>query len=275
MHWLEKKAQGRALGLPLRGSPIFVARISPPREMIKHGRRGDKMASKAKRRGPITGSPPNGTGSPGSPPCPGLHSSLMKLGPERGHYDWQSYPRLRSLYRFRNHLFRTARNCGSVRRKLEHGRRDYQRPLRRTPYRRWNKPWPNLFYWRKLFRNRFRSLPDSIGRARFRLRAGPDECSGWPAQRPGDRKVQSVSGQRDVGGYWALRRLLWHLECQSFLTLGGWRMRSTSRCKQCAQPLVEIDHWGERLIGCPRCNRWQASTGEWCRLAPDDISALP
>jgi hypothetical protein len=40
MHWLEKKAQGRALGLPLRGSPIFVARISPPREMIKHGRTG-------------------------------------------------------------------------------------------------------------------------------------------------------------------------------------------------------------------------------------------
>jgi hypothetical protein len=46
MHWLEKKAQGRALGLPLRGSPIFVARISSPRKMIKHGR---KMASKAKR----------------------------------------------------------------------------------------------------------------------------------------------------------------------------------------------------------------------------------
>jgi hypothetical protein len=38
--------------------------------------------------------------------------------------------------------------------------------------------------------------------------------------------------------------------------------------------LVEIDHWGERLTGCPKCNRWQASTGEWCRLAPDDIVAL-
>jgi len=24
----------------------------------------------------------------------------------------------------------------------------------------------------------------------------------------------------------------------------------------------------------PMCNRWQASTGEWCRLAPDDIVAL-
>jgi len=30
----------------------------------------------------------------------------------------------------------------------------------------------------------------------------------------------------------------------------------SSRCKQCDQPLVEIDHWGERLMGCPRCNRW-------------------
>jgi hypothetical protein len=35
----------------------------------------------------------------------------------------------------------------------------------------------------------------------------------------------------------------------------------SSRCKQCDQPLVEIDHWGERLMGCPRFNRWQALTG--------------
>ena len=41
-----------------------------------------------------------------------------------------------------------------------------------------------------------------------------------------------------------------------------------------SQPLVEIDHWGERLTGCPKRNRWQAATGEWCRLAPDDIMAL-
>jgi len=48
----------------------------------------------------------------------------------------------------------------------------------------------------------------------------------------------------------------------------------SSRCKQCDQPLVEIDHWGECLTGCPKCNRWQTSDGEWCRLAPDDIMAL-
>ena len=40
------------------------------------------------------------------------------------------------------------------------------------------------------------------------------------------------------------------------------------------EPLIEIDHWGERLKGCLRCNRWQTSTGEKCRLAPDDIMAL-
>jgi len=50
--------------------------------------------------------------------------------------------------------------------------------------------------------------------------------------------------------------------------------RCKRRCKQCNQPLVEIDHWSERLTGGPTCNRWQASTGEWCRLAPDDIVAL-
>jgi len=47
----------------------------------------------------------------------------------------------------------------------------------------------------------------------------------------------------------------------------------SSRYKQCDQPLVGIDHWSERITGCPTCNRWQASTGEWCRLAPDDIVA--
>jgi hypothetical protein len=47
----------------------------------------------------------------------------------------------------------------------------------------------------------------------------------------------------------------------------------SSRCKQCDRPLVEIDHWGERL-GCRKCNRWQTSDGELCRLAPDDIVAL-
>jgi len=51
-------------------------------------------------------------------------------------------------------------------------------------------------------------------------------------------------------------------------------MMPSNHCKQCDQLLVEIDHYGERLKGCPSCNRWQTLDGEWCRLAPDDIVAL-
>ena len=131
-----------------------------------------------------------------------------------------------------------------------------QRPLRRNPYRRWNKPWPNLFYWQKLFRNAFRSLPDSVGRSRFRLRAGPDECSGWPAHRPWDRTVQSVSGQRDVGRYWAFRSLLGRLdrrsEDETFVVedeeeiLGTYHLRPNwgRRC-------TSSEHWLHAFIASP------------------------
>ena len=49
---------------------------------------------------------------------------------------------------------------------------------------------------------------------------------------------------------------------------------SNDGCERCEGRLVEMDYWGERLRGCPKCNRWQAATGEWCRLAADDIVAL-
>ena len=49
---------------------------------------------------------------------------------------------------------------------------------------------------------------------------------------------------------------------------------SDYQCEHCEGQLVEIDHWGERLKGCPKCNRWQTADGERCRLAPDDIMAL-
>jgi hypothetical protein len=39
------------------------------------------------------------------------------------------------------------------------------------------------------------------------------------------------------------------------------KVMQSSSCKQCDRPLVEIDHWGERLTGCPKCNRWQTSLG--------------
>lgn len=125
-------------------------------------------------------------------------------------HDWQSYVRLRSFDRFCNHLFRSARKCGAVRRKLAHGRRDHQRPLRKNQHWPWNKPRPNSFYWWL-----FRSPPDSGGWPRFRLGANPDKCSGWPAQRPWDRTVRSVSGQRDVGRSRALRCLLGRVDRHS------------------------------------------------------------
>jgi hypothetical protein len=41
------------------------------------------------------------------------------------------------------------------------------------------------------------------------------------------------------------------------------------------RPLIEIDHYGERLGGCIGCNNWQSvSSGEWCRLSDEDIVAI-
>jgi hypothetical protein len=78
-----------------------------------------------------------------------------------------------------------------------------------------------------------------------------------------------------VVGHWSLRHLLWRLDRHSLLKRNeAVSLMPSSCCKQCDQPLVEIDHCGERLTGCLTCNRWQAATGEWCRLAPDDIMAL-
>jgi hypothetical protein len=37
---------------------------------------------------------------------------------------------------------------------------------------------------------------------------------------------------------------------------------SSDYCEHCEGRLVEIDHYGERLRGCPNCNRWQAATAD-------------
>jgi hypothetical protein len=48
-----------------------------------------------------------------------------------------------------------------------------------------------------------------------------------------------------------------------------------SRCKQCDQPLVEIDNYGERLIGCIECNRWTwRGSKQPIELPVDDLEAL-
>jgi hypothetical protein len=41
-------------------------------------------------------------------------------------------------------------------------------------------------------------------------------------------------------------------------------------------PLIEIDHYGERLIGCVRCNRWgwQPDKPFFMELPEEDIRAI-
>ena len=49
----------------------------------------------------------------------------------------------------------------------------------------------------------------------------------------------------------------------------------SSRCKQCNQRLVEIDNYGERLIGCIECNRWTwPGRKRPMELPEDDLEAL-
>jgi hypothetical protein len=49
----------------------------------------------------------------------------------------------------------------------------------------------------------------------------------------------------------------------------------TSRCKQCNQPLVEIDNYGERLLGCIECNQWTwRGSKRPIELPKDDLEAL-
>jgi hypothetical protein len=53
------------------------------------------------------------------------------------------------------------------------------------------------------------------------------------------------------------------------------RKHAMSRCKQCNQPLVEIDNYGERLIGCIECNQWTwRGSKRLIELARHDLEAL-
>jgi hypothetical protein len=44
----------------------------------------------------------------------------------------------------------------------------------------------------------------------------------------------------------------------------------------CHGPLIEIDHHGERLVGCIECNRWKwrGSARVLMELMPKDLEAL-
>jgi hypothetical protein len=47
-------------------------------------------------------------------------------------------------------------------------------------------------------------------------------------------------------------------------------------CPHCHRSLIEIDHYGERLIGCIDCNRWGHPGDEklMIELTPEDLEAL-
>ena len=47
-------------------------------------------------------------------------------------------------------------------------------------------------------------------------------------------------------------------------------------CPHCQRPQIEIDHYGERLIGCVKCNRWgwPGSSNAFMALREEDLQAL-
>ena len=48
-------------------------------------------------------------------------------------------------------------------------------------------------------------------------------------------------------------------------------------CLHCGNPIIEIDRYGERLIGCIECNRWTWPTSKESvsmALPEDDLIAL-
>ena len=49
---------------------------------------------------------------------------------------------------------------------------------------------------------------------------------------------------------------------------------SDNECKECGQPLIEIDNRGQQLRGCLTCNVWTDADGENVQLSVEDLRAL-
>ena len=48
-------------------------------------------------------------------------------------------------------------------------------------------------------------------------------------------------------------------------------------CNFCGLPVIEIDHYGERLVGCIDCNRWSEPDSDdrlFVELPEEDIEVL-
>jgi hypothetical protein len=51
-------------------------------------------------------------------------------------------------------------------------------------------------------------------------------------------------------------------------------MVDLTHCSQCNTLLIEIDHYGERLVGCVECNRWTRNGWLYRQLPEQDLEAL-
>jgi hypothetical protein len=51
-------------------------------------------------------------------------------------------------------------------------------------------------------------------------------------------------------------------------------MIDSTHCSQCNGPLIEIDFYGERLVGCIECNRWTRDGWLFTHLPEEDLQAL-
>jgi hypothetical protein len=53
-------------------------------------------------------------------------------------------------------------------------------------------------------------------------------------------------------------------------------MNDDGNWTRCKRPLIEIDHYGERLVGCVECNRWswRGSHRLFMELPEQDLAAL-
>jgi len=51
-------------------------------------------------------------------------------------------------------------------------------------------------------------------------------------------------------------------------------MVDSTHCSQCNGPLIEVDFYGERMIGCIECNRWTRDGWIFIDLPEEDIEAL-
>ncbi len=51
--------------------------------------------------------------------------------------------------------------------------------------------------------------------------------------------------------------------------------RRDATCDRCTSSLIEIDHYGERLLGCIECNVWRGSKQAFIvELSVEDFQAL-